>query len=145
MTRQEIINKLHMLNVAPSVYVPIDELAQKWTGRAELLVVAAFHILGTIREKIQDVELRTRCNGVSGYGRSRANGRFRECFHVGINVRPSAMILCRHGEAPDPKKLFKIVPPNGKYVYCYLLEAELNQLQYAATGLIQSYRNIIGH
>jgi len=144
MIKQEIINKLRMLDVTPSVYVPIDDLAQKWCGRADSLVEAAFQILGAIREKLPEVELRTRCNGVSGYGHTHANSRFRECFHVGINVSPSAMILCRHGDAPDPNNLFAYLPPSKKHVYGYLHETDTNQLQYVTDSLIKSYWNIIG-
>ncbi len=144
MTKQEIINQLRVLKVKPSVSVPIDELATRWAKRSAPLVAAAFQTLGAIRKEVAEVELRTRSNGVSGYGHRQTTEKFHECFHVGVNKRPRAMILCQHGRAADPEKLFRNVPPNGKYVYGYLPEDKLNHLSYVTGVLIQSYRNIVG-
>lgn len=144
MTKKEIIKQLQILKIEPSVDVPIDDLAQKWAGRDELLVTAAFQILSTIRKEIPEVELRTRCSGVSGYGYTRANGKRRECFHVGVNVQPSAMILYQHGKVPDSNNIFTNTPPNRKCVYGYLQVAGLGHQRYVTDCLIQSYRDITG-
>jgi hypothetical protein len=144
MTKQEIINQLRVLKVKSSVSVSIDDLATRWAGRAEVLVAAAFQILSKIRKGVPEVELRARCNGVSGYGRKQANNQRLECFHVGVNKRPRAMILYQHGKALDPNNLFRIEPLKKNNVYGYLPEGKLNHLSCVTGVLIQSYRNIIG-
>lgn len=145
MTEQDVFDSLQSLNVVGTRNVSVRALVALWAGRSEVLVKAALGALGKLRKEMPNVELSPRGSGVSGYGPDRDTQVRKECFHIGVNLRPNALIIYRHGEVAGCEDFFKKAPPgNNKKRYGYLCEARLSELPAITRVLRESYRVITG-